>query len=283
MEQVLFIVWRESVEALLVVGILHAWMNQNPQGRAGKPYLWGGVALGLLLAVALAVLLFVASGWMGAAQDAFQAGMVFVASALIVQMVLWMRAHGRTLKRELESGLAARAEQANWWGVTALAAIAIAREGSETVVFLYGSLSNASAADSAPLALAGLGGLALALAGLGGLALALLTFYVLQLGGRVLSWRLFFRVTEVLLLLLGASLFLSGVEKLISMDYLPALLDPVWDSSALIDDMSPAGGVLAALVGYRAQPALTSVLAYAGFWLAMAALMARGKRQAAAR
>ena len=34
-------------------------------------------------------------------------------------------------------------------GVTALAAIAIAREGSETVVFLYGSLSNASAADSA--------------------------------------------------------------------------------------------------------------------------------------
>ena len=74
------------------------------------------MALGLLLAVALAVLLFVASGWMGAAQDAFQAGMVFVASALIVQMVLWMRAHGRTLKRELESGLAARAEQANWWG-----------------------------------------------------------------------------------------------------------------------------------------------------------------------
>ena len=53
MEQVLFIVWRESVEALLVVGILHAWMNQNPQGRSGKPYLWGGVALGLLLAVAL--------------------------------------------------------------------------------------------------------------------------------------------------------------------------------------------------------------------------------------
>jgi high-affinity iron transporter len=47
--------------------------------------------------------------------------------------------------------------------------------------------------------------------------------------------------------------------------------------------MSPAGGVLAALVGYRAQPALTSVLAYAGFWLAMATLMARGKRQAAAR
>lgn len=271
MGQVLFIVWRESVEALLVVGILHAWMNQNPQGRAGKPYLWGGVALGLVLALALAVLLFVASGWMGNHQDAFQAGMVFVASALIVQMVLWMRAHGRTLKRELESDLAERAGRASWWGVTALAAIAIAREGSETVVFLYGSLSSASAADSGLLALAALGGL----------ALALLTFYILQLGGKVLSWRLFFRVTEVLLLLLGAALFLSGVEKLISMEYLPPLLDPVWDSSALIDDMSPVGGVLAALTGYRAQPSLTSVLAYAGFWLLIAALFARSHRQAA--
>lgn len=38
MGQVLFIVWRESVEALLVVGILNAWMNQNPAGTAGKRY-----------------------------------------------------------------------------------------------------------------------------------------------------------------------------------------------------------------------------------------------------
>lgn len=262
MGQVLFIVWRESVEALLVVGILNAWMNQNPAGAAGKRYLWAGVALGLLAAVGLAVALFAASSLMAGAQDIFQTVMVFTAAALIVHMVLWMREHGRTLKKELEAGLRENASNANWWGVTLLAAIAIAREGSETVVFLYGMLAEA---DGSTLT-------SMSFAAIIGLGLAFLTFYLLQLGGKYLSWRLFFRITEIMLLLLGASLFLSGVEKLISMDILPALVDPLWDSSALLDDMSPAGGVVASLTGYRAHPALMSLIAYALFWAAIWAL-----------
>ncbi|MEO9453666.1 FTR1 family iron permease [Chromobacterium phragmitis] len=273
MGQVLFIVWRESVEALLVVGILNAWLNHNPAGRAGKPWLWGGVALGIAMAIALAVALFTAGSLMAGAQDYFQTAMVFIAAALIVQMVLWMREHGRTLKKELESGLSEKAASGSWWGVTVLAALAIAREGSETVVFLYGMLAEAGGMELVKMAGAGAAGL----------ALAFLTFYVLQLGGKVLSWRLFFRVTEIMLLLLGASLFLSGVEKLISMDVLPALVDPLWDSSALLDDMSPVGGVVAALTGYRSHPALTSLLAYLLFWGAIWSLFQwRNRRQAAA-
>ena len=36
MEQALLIVWRESVEALLVIGILFAWLRQQP-GRREVP------------------------------------------------------------------------------------------------------------------------------------------------------------------------------------------------------------------------------------------------------
>ena len=54
MEQVLFIVWRESVEALLVVGILYAWLSRTPDAAGGKRWLWGGVAL-LLGAAALVI------------------------------------------------------------------------------------------------------------------------------------------------------------------------------------------------------------------------------------
>ncbi|POZ60760.1 FTR1 family iron permease [Chromobacterium alticapitis] len=272
MGQVLFIVWRESVEALLVVGILNAWMNHNPAGRAGKPYLWGGVALGLAMAIALAVALFAAGTLMAGAQDYFQTAMVFIAAALIVQMVLWMREHGRTLKKELESGLSQKAASGSWWGVTVLSALAIAREGSECVVFLYGMLAEAHGMELAKMGLAGAAGL----------ALAFLTFYLLQLGGKVLSWRLFFRVTEIMLLLLGASLFLNGVERLISMDVLPALVDPLWDSSALLDDMSPLGGLVASLTGYRAHPALMSLLAYGLFWAGIWALFQWRNRKLAA-
>ena len=91
-------------------------MNQEPARAFWQAPFVGRGGAGLLLAVALAVLLFVASGWMGAAQDAFQAGMVFVAPALIVQMVLWMRAHGRTLEARAGKRPGRAPEQANWWG-----------------------------------------------------------------------------------------------------------------------------------------------------------------------
>src|SRR5690606_12739092 len=104
MEQVLFIVWRESVEALLIVGILYSWLGASPGGRRGLPYLWGGVACGLALAVALALVLLGVSSWLSdEGQEWFQAGMSLVACGLVLQMVVWMRRHGRTLGAELRA------------------------------------------------------------------------------------------------------------------------------------------------------------------------------------
>jgi high-affinity iron transporter len=137
-----FVIWRESVEALLVIGILNAWLvRQQDIARRGQVFLWAGVVAGLLLAVALgAALLLFGDSLEDDAQQAYQTGAMLVAAALIVQMVFWMRKHGRTLKRELETSLQEAADRSNWWGVFVLALIAVAREGSETVVFLYGTL-----------------------------------------------------------------------------------------------------------------------------------------------
>ncbi|OZI24908.1 FTR1 family iron permease [Bordetella genomosp. 7] len=257
MEQVLFIVWRESVEALLIVGILYSWLRASPSGRRGLPYLWGGVACGVALAVALAMVLLGVSAWLSdEQQEWFQAGMSLAACGLVLQMVVWMRAHGRTLKGELQAGASASVEQGNWWGLLVLVMIAVAREGSETVVFLYGSVAAGQGADMALLALAGLAGF----------VVALFTFWVLQLGGRLVSWRAFFRVTEILLLLLAGALLMGGVDRLISLGVLPTLIDPVWDSSGLLDDSSGIGKVLADFAGYRAYPALISVLLWAAYW-----------------
>lgn len=265
MEQVLFIVWRESVEALLVVGILYTWLRATPEGKRGLPYLWGGVAAGLALAVALALVLLGVSSWLSdEGQEWFQAIMSLAACALVVQMVVWMKKHGRTLKGELESGARASVASDNWWGLLVLVAIAVAREGSETVVFLYGTVS------------AGEGGsdmLMLAVAGVAGFAVALLTFWLLQLGGKLITWRRFFFVTEILLLLLAGSLLVGGLDHLISLDVLPTLVDPVWDSSWLLSDSTGVGKVLADFAGYRALPALTSVLLWVAYWIIVWALL----------
>ena len=50
----LFIVWRESVEALLVIGILYAWLRRENLLALTKQ-LWIGTGLGLMLAGLLAI------------------------------------------------------------------------------------------------------------------------------------------------------------------------------------------------------------------------------------
>jgi len=227
MGQVLFVVWRESVEALLVVGILYAWLkNGDMSARRSLPFLWAGVGVGVLAAVALGAALVGFSEFLsGDAADYFQTGMVLVACVLIVQMVLWMKRHGRTLKRDMERSLQTHTRDGNGWGIAILVALAIAREGSETVIFLYGlgfgQSGHVGGADVLAIVL--------------GLALAFLTFYCLQL----------------------------------------------WNTSALIDDSSTVGSLVAALTGYRAHPSLTNLVAYVLYWAVVGWLARRASRMPA--
>jgi len=261
--QIVFIMWRESVEALLVVGILFTWLRHNAPGSGAGRYLWGGVVAGVVLALLLAAAIFYLSAWLPAgSQDYFMAAMMLIAAVLIVQMVFWMRAHGRRLRGNLEAGLHTAVTRRRWWGIFALALIAVGREGSETVVFIFGALSSGSAA----------GRLAVSGSIMLGFAAAFATFWVLQLGGRHLSWRVFFRATEIMLLLLGCALAVSAADKLIALGILP-FARTVWDTSWLLDDGSRVGGVVAALTGYRAAPDWVTLSVWGVYWGVIAVLM----------
>jgi high-affinity iron transporter len=258
---IVFIVWRESIEALLVIGILNAWLSQQGlSARRGRMFLWAGVAAGIVTAFALgAGLISLADHLEPDTMELYQTGLVLLAAGLIVQMVFWMRKQGRTLKRDLEGALQGAADRNNWWSVFALAAIAVAREGSETVVFLAGTIS--AARNGALGATIG--------AAAAGLAIAVATYGVLQLGGRYLSWRTFFRITETMLLLLAGALLVTAIDKLMGLDIVPTLSGRLWDSSFLVPDSGPVGGLIAALTGYRAKPDLAHVLTLALYWGAM--------------
>ncbi|MCG6204487.1 FTR1 family protein [Rhodopseudomonas sp. HC1] len=272
---VAFVIWRESVEALLIIGILNAWLAQQPRAHAvrGRIYLWSGVVAGLVAAVAFGALLI---GFGETLSDdvlqAYQTAAVLIAAALIVQMVFWMRAHGGSLKRELETSLQRAADRANWWGVFVLALIAVAREGSETVVFLYGTLAWARSDQLMTL-------IPVALFGFG---LAIVTYYLLQVGSRLISWRIFFRTTEIMLLFLAASLLVTGVDNLVGLGVLPSLSGRLWDSSALLSDSGGAGGIIGALTGYRARPDLVHVLVYGLYWGLMCLILFWPRRGKAA-
>lgn len=253
--QTFFIVWRESIEALLVIGILHAWLRHNNSGRGAMAYLWGGVAGGLAAAVALSfVLMRFGESLPPEGQEWFQAILVLVACALIVQMVFWMHRHGQTLRRHLEQGLSDKLRSGKLWGIFAIALIAVMREGAETVIFLQGVIAAAGGAANQVA-----NGIVTALFA------AVATYALLQLGGRHVSWRLFFSFTQAMLLLLACALLVSGTGYLVSLGLLP-YSEPLWDSSFLLDDMTRLGGIVAGLTGYRAVPDVVTVGTWILYW-----------------
>ncbi|TBW49105.1 FTR1 family iron permease [Marinobacter halodurans] len=272
MEQIIFVVWRESIEALLVVGILYAWLRQASVPGAMR-YLWFGVGGGILFAIALAAALLGIQQFLGNnGQEIFMLLMMLVAAVLIVQMVMWMREHGRHLHSHLKHETQRALEDRTFWSISILVAIAIGREGSETVIFLYG-MSYAQQTTQDWLSFAGAVAVALVLAGF--------TYSLLQAGRRWMSWKHFFRFTEIMLLLLASSLLLSSVDRMISLGWVPAGIDPLWDTSALLDDTSRFGGVVSALTGYRAYPALTDLIVWLAFWAGIFGLFRLQRRQQA--
>lgn len=268
-----FVVWRESVEALLVIGILDAWLRAETRdtGRA-RMFLWGGVAAGLALAGLLAVLLVQLGDAISEdAQLTYTTTVVLIAAALILQMVFWMRKHGRSMKRDLETQLSTAVTRQSWWGVFVLALVAVAREGSETVIFLYGILSSGAAGNL----LSGVG------AGLFGFFLALVSYGLLQAGSRVLSWRVFFRITEIMLLFLACALLMTGIDGLIDLEILPRLSRRLWDSGWLLSDGDATGGFISALTGYRATPNLMELIVFVAYWALVVFVLLRPTRRVA--
>ena len=67
--------------------------------------------------------------------------------------------------------------------------------------------------------------------------------------------------------MLASALFVAAIDRLIGAGWLTPMLDPVWDTSLLIDDSTKAGKLLADFSGYRARPALTTLLAWAAYWI----------------
>jgi high-affinity iron transporter len=249
-----FVVWRESLEAFLIAGILYAWLKANDDSGRGRNALFIGLASGVGLAMLLGwALLTVQDELTGEALELFQTGTLFVASALITQMVLWMKKHGRQMKARLHAELATAAERSGYLGVAVVAALAVAREGAETVIFLYGL---AQGGDMS----------ALAVGSVAGLAGAGLTAWLAAKSLARLNIGLLLRLSSILLLILASALLISAVDRLIGAGYLPPLLDPVWDTSLLLDDSTTGGKLIADFAGYRARPALSSLLVWAGYW-----------------
>lgn len=255
------IVFREVLEAALVVSIVLA--ATRGVFRRG---LWvgGGVLGGLLGATVIAWSAeSIAAAASGVGQEIFNASVLFVAVIMLGWHNVWMSQHGRELASNLKSvGAAVRGGASPMHVLAAVVGMAVLREGSELVLFLYGVAASASGNTSGMLtgAIVGLGA--------GAAVGAALYLGLLRIPSRSL-----FTVTGWMILLLAAGMAAQGAAFLVQADILPALGENVWDTTALISDEGVLGRVLHALMGYTARPYGIQLLFYAATLGGILALM----------
>lgn len=145
----------------------------------------------------------------------------------------------------------------------AVVALAVLREGSEVVLFMYGMA--AGGAGSTGMLVGGLLGLA------GGVAIGALLYF----GLLAVPTRHIFSVTGWLLLLLAAGMAAQAAGFLVQAGKLPALVDPLWDTSAVLPEQGMIGQVLHAFMGYVDRPSGMQVLFFAVVAATIGVLMSR--------
>ncbi|HZB92829.1 MAG TPA: FTR1 family protein [Stellaceae bacterium] len=237
----LIIVFREVLEAALVVGIVLAASRGVP-----RRHLWvaAGVAGGVLGAVLVAGFADeIAAAVEGVGQELFYAAILFAAVTMLGWHNIWMSRHGREMAASAAKlGQDVRSGARPLYALALVVGVAVLREGSEIVLFLY---SIAAAGGNA-------GGMLLG--GALGLAAGVAAGAALYFGLRIIPLRHLFAVTNGLILLLAAGMASQGAAFLVQAGVVPALGNSLWDTSFLLTEQSLFGQLLHVLTGYTARP-----------------------------
>jgi high-affinity iron transporter len=257
----LLIVFREVFEAGLVIGIVMAVTSSVP-GRG----LWvaGGVAAGVLGACIVALFtgglseLFGGSG-----QELFNAGILGFAVVMLGWHNIWMARHGREIASEMRAAGEAVATGAKSLAALAVVVmIAVLREGSEVVLFLYGVAAAQGGGD-----------LGMVAGGAAGLVLGALVCLLTYLGLITIPARYLFAVTSTLIALLAAGMAAQAIAFLQQANILTAFDETVWNTSWILSDSSLLGRALHTLIGYVDRPTAMQLIAYAATLAVILVLM----------
>ncbi|MDQ6956397.1 MAG: FTR1 family protein, partial [Mariprofundaceae bacterium] len=257
----LIIVFREVLEAMLVVGVASAAAREV---NIATRWIYGGVVGGLFAAVIVALFAdSIASSMQGMGQEIFNALILISASLLMAWTAIWMGKHGREVSQRIRKTCHdVQASDTTKLVLAIVVGLAVAREGSEVVLFLYGVVATTTSNSSEMLS-----------GGAIGVVLGVLVAMGLYRSLVHIPLRHVFLVVTCLIVLLSAGMASQGIAYLVMVDELPAWGQPIWNTSSLIPEQGLLGQVLQALMGYDDRPSGMQVFTFASVlsltWLAI--------------
>jgi high-affinity iron transporter len=244
------IVFRETLEAALFIGIVAA-ATRHLAGRSR--WLSLGVGLGALGAVILALMAQHISSWLdGVGQDVVNIGVLSLALVMLLWHCVWVTTHSKEMAQGARQlGADVQSGQRRPWALLLAVALAVLREGAETVLFVGGAVTGSGTQPQSVLFASTVG---LAAGGLLGL--------LLYAGLARIHAKHLFTTTNVLIALLAASIASQLARAISQAGFVDIWSTPLWDSSHLLGTDSAVGTLLHALVGYDAQPSGVQLVSY---------------------
>ncbi|MFT6987624.1 MAG: high-affinity iron transporter [Psychromonas sp.] len=263
------IVFREVLEAALVITIVLA-ATQGVLQR--NRWVLGGVAGGLLGALIVAAVADqISSTFDGVGQELLSAAILFSAVLMLAWHNIWMSKHAGELVGHLKNvGKNVSSGQLPMYFLATAIGLAVLREGSEVVLFVYGLA--ASGSDSISLLAGSVLGLIL-----GSVFGALLYFGLLRIPAQRL-----FTVTGWMILFLASGMSASAAGFLSQAGWLPAQ-HPIWNTASLLSEHSVAGQVLHVLIGYQDRPTAIQLSFYVTTFIVITLAMYLSKQRSALR
>ena len=257
----LLIVFREAIEAGLIIGIVFA----ATRGLAGRGAWIGlGVALGIVGACLVAAFAdSLANMAAGAGQELFKAAVMAVAVVMLTGHNVWMARAGRHMGQEMQAlGDDVVGGRRSLAALTVVVGVALLREGSEIALFLYGiALSEGEST------------LAMFMGGAVGLALGAAVSALMYFGLLRIPTRHVFKVTSQLIALVAAGMAAQAVAFLQAGGLVNVYSNVVWDSSRMLSEHDLLGKALHSLMGYADRPTSLQLAVYLTTLLTIFVLM----------
>ncbi len=240
---------REGLEAGLIVGILVAYLNKL-QRRDVLPRLWLGIGAAIVISLAVgAILTWGPYGLSFQAQEILGGGLSILAVGLVTWMIFWMGRHARALKHELQSKLDSAIAGAGI-GIVVIGFVSVAREGLETALFIWASVS------SSGNAVIGTVGAVL------GILTSVVIAYLIYRGLVRINLSRFFTWTGLFLVLVAAGVLSYGVGDLQEAGLIPGYGHSALSVAGLIPPSSWYGTVLGGLFNFTPEPTWAQFLSW---------------------
>jgi len=263
----MFLALREGLEAVLVVVIILLYLRKTNQ-RIYYKYVYLGIILAIVASVVFAIIFSIAfGGFTGIAEEIFEGTTFIISGIFILTLVLWVSKEGPKMRENLEGKVEDSIKTQKVFSISITAFIIIIREGVELVLLTTGATSQGS-----------LNQVNVILGSIIGLIISILIGVLIFYGIKSINLSVFFKITNVMLILFAAGLITYGIHEFIEASIAVGINNPifneVWNIKHILPEKFPdgnpatpefleiIGALLKALFGYNANPALLEIIIY---------------------